>query len=102
MAPGVSVLSTWNDDTSYLNPPPICLGSDCWYKYGSGTSMASPHVAGVAALIIVSGSALDANGDGKIYDEVRAKLNSTATDLGTAGKDTQYGNGLVNAVAATQ
>ncbi|MDO8576364.1 MAG: S8 family serine peptidase, partial [bacterium] len=102
MAPGVSVLSTWNDDTSYLNPQPICLGSDCWYKYGSGTSMASPHVAGVAALIIVSGSALDANGDGKIYDEVRAKLNSTATDLGTAGKDTQYGNGLVNAVAATQ
>ena len=102
MAPGVSVFSTWNDATSYLNPQPICLGGDCWYKYGSGTSMASPHVAGVAALIIVSGSALDANGDGKIYDEVRAKLNSTATDLGTAGKDTQYGNGLVNAVAATQ
>src|SRR3989338_11326837 len=25
MAPGVSVLSTWNDNTSYLNPQPICL-----------------------------------------------------------------------------
>lgn len=100
MAPGVSVLSTWNDNTSYLNPQPICLTGDCWYKYGSGTSMASPHVAGVAAIIIASGSAPDANGDGKIYDEVRKKLNDTATNLGVAGKDTQYGWGLVNAVAA--
>ena len=62
--------------------------------------MASPHVAGVAAIIIASGSAPDANGDGKIYDEVRKKLNDTATNLGVAGKDTQYGWGLVNAVAA--
>src|SRR3989338_323698 len=103
MAPGLSVLSTWNDSTSYLDPQPICLGSDCWYKYGSGTSMASPHVSGVAALIIVSGSALtDTNGNGRLNDEIRAKLNATATNLGVIGKDPQYGNGLVNVVAAVQ
>ncbi len=115
MAPGVLVLSTWNDDTSYLNPQPICLddglglgGVVCYYKYGSGTSMASPHVAGVAALVISkvisSGTfaTFDANHNGRINDEVRAKLDSTATDLGTAGKDAQHGYGLVNAVAATQ
>ena len=101
MAPGVSVFSTWNDATSYLNPQPICLGGDCWYKYGSGTSMASPHVAGVAALVIASGTVADTNGNG-IYDEVRARMNATATDLGAAGKDTQYGYGLINATAAVQ
>src|SRR3989344_65401 len=101
MAPGVAVLSTWNDSTSYLNPQPICLASNCYYKYGSGTSMAAPHVAGVAALIIASGTITDVNGNG-IYDEVRTRLNSTATDLGAVGKDTQYGYGLVNASAAVQ
>lgn len=99
MAPGVSVYSTWNDNTSYLNPQPVCdvLG-DC-YKYGSGTSMASPHVAGVAALVIATG-VRDANGNGRINDEVRAVMNSTAEDLGSKGRDSQYGYGLVSAVDA--
>ena len=103
MAPGLSVLSTWNDSTSYLNPQPICLGSDCWYKYGSGTSMASPHVAGAAALVISDGMVItDTNGNCRLNDEIRAKLNATATNLGVIGKDPQYGNGLVNVVAAVQ
>src|SRR3989344_3876803 len=99
MAPGVSVLSTWNDDTSYLDPQPICVGGVCYYKYGSGTSMASPHVAGVAALVIAKGIT-DENGNNRINDEVRQIMNSTARDLGTAGRDPQYGYGLVDAVAA--
>ena len=97
-APGVSVLSTWNDADSPHNPQPIFFDGD-WYKEGSGTSMASPHVAGVAALVIAAGIT-DANGNGRINDEVRAVLTSTADDIGAAGKDTHYGYGLVNAAVA--
>jgi hypothetical protein len=61
--------------------------------------MASPHVAGVAALLIAS-SITDANNNGHINDDVRQRLTSTADDLGAAGRDTWYGYGLVNAVNA--
>ena len=62
--------------------------------------MASPHVAGVAALILAKG-VTDANGNGRMNDEVRQKMNSTAQDLGATGRDAQYGYGLVSAAAAT-
>lgn len=65
----------------------------------SGTSMASPHVAGSAALVIAAGIT-DKNGNGLINDEVRQALNNTALDLGVAGRDTLYGFGLVNVAAA--
>lgn len=69
------------------------------YGEKSGTSMASPHVAGTAALVIAAGIA-DANGDGNVNDEVRSVLQSTAEDLGSTGRDTRYGYGLVDADAA--
>ncbi len=97
-APGVSVLSTWNDADSPHNPQPYLLDGD-YYKEGSGTSMASPHVAGAAALVIAAG-VTDSNGNGRTNDEVRAILTSTADDIGATGKDNQYGYGLVNVVAA--
>jgi len=56
------------------------------YVEFNGTSMASPHVAGTAALVIAAGIA-----------DVRTQLQTTADDLGDAGLDPQYGYGLVDA-----
>jgi len=58
----------------------------------SGTSMSCPHVSGVAALLIASGVTGPAN--------IRARLIATSTDLGAAGFDNLYGNGLVDALRA--
>jgi len=80
-APGVAINST-------------LLGGG--YGEMSGTSMASPHVAGTGALVIAAGIT-DANGNGRINDEVRQKLADTADDLGDPGRDTKYDYGLVDA-----
>jgi len=69
--------------------------SDFIYCYYSGTSMASPHIAGVVALM------LDAN-PSLTPAQVRQILRDTATDLGGAGYDLEYGSGLVNAAAAVE
>ncbi|AST06122.1 peptidase S8 [Anoxybacillus flavithermus] len=61
----------------------------------SGTSMASPVVAGVASLLLSKYPSL------KPY-QVEWILERTATDLGEKGYDLTYGNGLVNPVAALQ
>ena len=59
----------------------------------AGTSMASPHVAGVPALVLSVNPGLTAAG---VYDI----LTSTATDLGTSGYDSSFGFGEINAAAA--
>lgn len=63
------------------------------YEFYNGTSMATPHVSGVAALI------WSAN-PGWSNQQVREALNVTAEDLGAADYDTSYGWGLVRAKAA--
>jgi hypothetical protein len=69
------------------------------YASFHATSLASPHVAGLVALHL--GAVLeDGNGNGRLSAEVRTILSSSATDLGTTGRDNQYGFGLVDAPAA--
>ena len=63
------------------------------YSRLQGTSMASPHVAGVAALIWSLAPA-------STPAQIRSAMTSTAFDLGLAGRDTSFGFGLVQASAA--
>jgi serine protease len=65
----------------------------CW----AGTSMSTPHVTGVAALVIASGVL----GPHPTPDQLQHRLMSTARDLGAPGPDTHYGAGLVDATRAT-
>jgi serine protease len=68
--------------------------TDFGYYFYQGTSMASPHVAGTAAIVIAAG------GGSMSPSEVRSILQSTATDLGASGWDQYYGYGKVNVYAA--
>lgn len=63
------------------------------YEAWDGTSMATPHVAGVAALVWSHDASLS-------NDAIRKALQSSAEDLGAAGRDDAYGFGLVQAKAA--
>jgi serine protease len=64
------------------------------YAYYNGTSMATPHVTGVAAIVW-------SNNPDCTATQVRDALKSTAIDLGTAGRDDKTGYGLVQAKAAS-
>ncbi|MCW2139562.1 S8 family peptidase [Actinoplanes cyaneus] len=81
-APGSGILSTY----------PTALAAS-GYATMNGTSMASPHVAAAAALLLGTRPDLTP-------DAVESALESTAKDLGTAGKDTDYGYGRIDAAAA--
>ena len=82
MAPGEGV----------FGPLCTCNGNTGTYGIGSGTSFASPHVAGVAALLIAAGITDKA--------QIVTRIESTATDMGAAGFDNLNGWGRVNAAAA--
>ena len=63
------------------------------YEAWDGTSMATPHVSGVAALIWSCFP-------GVTNQTIRDTMNATALDKGAAGRDNQYGYGIVQAKAA--
>ncbi|NQD38870.1 S8 family serine peptidase [Permianibacter sp. IMCC34836] len=78
VAPGVSVLSARRGGGTTTM---------------SGTSMATPHVSGVAAGLLAANPALS-------NDQLENIIELTATDLGTSGFDNVYGNGRVDLAAA--
>ncbi|MCL1127362.1 S8 family serine peptidase [Shewanella surugensis] len=63
------------------------------YQYYNGTSMATPHVSGVATLVWSHHTDCSS-------EQIRAALKATAEDLETAGRDDKTGYGLVDAEAA--
>jgi serine protease len=63
-----------------------------------GTSMATPHVSAIAALVIASGVL----GAHPTPAQVKLRIQRTARDLGPKGYDRRYGFGLVDAAAATR
>jgi lantibiotic leader peptide-processing serine protease len=68
-----------------------------------GTSMASPHAAGVAALIVSQFGKLGRNGDVELSpDRVEEILERSAIDLGLTGYDTCFGNGRIDALRAIE
>ncbi|RYJ05342.1 MAG: peptidase S8, partial [Actinomycetales bacterium] len=88
-APGDVILSTI--------PSTQRLGGDCngrRYCALSGTSMATPYVAAAAALAYSE--------KGWRGNAISRRLFSTATDLGSSGRDDSFGHGLVNPSALTR
>ncbi len=66
-----------------------------------GTSMASPHTAGVAALIISQYGTVGADGDVKMPPQkVEAYLQGTTVDIGLPGYDECFGHGRIDALKA--
>ena len=93
-APGDAVLSTWHSGLTITNTTPENQPTHgVGYKVLSGTSMASPIVAGLAALMKTIRPDLTA-------DEVELLLQQSAVDLGAVGKDPVFGAGRIDAFAA--
>ncbi len=72
-APGVDIISTTFDGT---------------YEYDSGTSIATPYISGVIALLLQKNSSLT-------HSEIYNSLKDYSVDLGKKGKDSVFGEGIV-------
>ena len=89
VAPGTSI---WSTAAKYENGSP-----KAFYKSSSGTSLAVPHVAGIASLMKSVYSAMTP-------DDFKAILISEkiTEDLGDSGRDDTFGYGLINAKKAVE
>jgi serine protease len=98
----IPVIGLSKEDGDYLMANRLSLSGtvlsqqtkpDNGYEAWSGTSMATPHVSAVAAL-------LWSQNTGWSNTQIRQALEATALDLGAAGRDDSYGHGLIQAKAA--
>jgi len=98
-APGGDMASYHDPNGIYSTMPtyPVYLTThdSCYtnYDYLHGTSQATAHVAGLAALVWSANPTLTPN-------EVQAAIESTAEDLGPPGWDPDYGHGRINVFAS--
>ena len=102
VAPGVGIWSTcsatpftWTVGTRTSSNACSTTDGDSLYESLSGTSMATPFVAGLAALILSVDQDLR-------FSDVASIITTSAIDKGAAGFDPIYGFGLINAPAAIQ
>lgn len=91
-APGVGILSTYTSTLPLLGGLPLLIGSG-GYATLSGTSMATPHAAGLAALLLGQNPAMTG-------EQVRARMAACADDLGPPGRDPGFGFGRINVARA--
>jgi subtilisin family serine protease len=89
LADGQAALAYVDSESSLVNSEGVGNG----YEPYDGTSMATPHVSGVAALLWSFYPT-------KTNAEIRNALQETALDKGTAGRDNTYGYGIVQAKVA--
>ena len=88
---GLSLVAPGGSDMTGTDEDVLSTWNNGGYQELAGTSQATPHVAGVAALLV----SLGVRGQAAVQ-----RILATATDLGTPGPDVQFGAGLVNAQAA--
>lgn len=93
-APGHGIVSTWDIRVPPNAQPPVTPPTHgVGFVNLSGTSMASPITAGLAALMLQLRPDLSAA-------EVQGLLEASAVDLGAPGRDPVFGAGRIDAVAA--
>ena len=78
-------VETFADGPSRFRPPRFDFFT---YERFQGTSMAAPHVSGLAAMLIQQGITNPA--------AIEAAMKQYATDLGASGRDDEYGFGMIN------
>jgi subtilisin family serine protease len=89
-APGGNGSAVWAACSRFSLQVPVCQTGNFILGLG-GTSMASPHVAGLAALLAA---------EGKSSSQIRSAIQQSADDLGAPGTDPAYGKGRINVAKA--
>jgi subtilisin family serine protease len=107
-APGGDFAYPGNENCAVnLVSPPGVLVRPCWvfdgvlspgsqsgsYFWASGTSMAAPHVSGVAALLVQKYPGISVG-------DLKNRIKNSATDAGQIGTDPFHGHGFLDAAAA--